>query len=226
MNFEAEITLSVIVPVGPGDRSWTRLLPTLLPQLVAGTELIISATDLVPDDAPPGARWLVGPPGRAGQQNLAAGLARGRWLWFLHADSSLPADAVQRLRAALEADPTALYYFDLLFEEGPALMRLNQWGVRIRSRLLGLPFGDQGLALARSQFVALGEFPVDAPRGEDHLLVWAARRRGIRILPVGCHLWTSARAYQERGWARTTVTRLGLTIRQALPQAWSWLWRS
>ncbi len=225
MKSEAEIALSVIVPVGPGDRSWTRLLPTLLPQLAAGTELIFSATDPVPDDAPAGVRWLIGPPGRAEQQNLAASQARGRWLWFLHADSSLPADAVPCLQAALETDPTALYFFDLQFEEGPALMLLNQWGVRIRSRLLGMPFGDQGLALARGQFVALGGFPLDAPRGEDHLLVWAARRRGIRIRPVGCHLWTSARAYQERGWARTTVTRLGLTVQQALPQAWSWLWR-
>lgn len=225
MSGEGGVALSVIIPVGPGDRAWTRLLPSLVPQLGVGTELIITATDPTPDGVPPGVRWIVGPPGRAAQQNLAAALARGRWLWFLHADSSLPPHAVRRLCAALEAQPAALCYFDLEFEDGPRLMLLNEWGVRIRSRLLGMPFGDQGLALGKQEFEALGGFSLGAPYGEDHLLVWTARRHGMRLVPVGSRLGTSARAYREGGWGRTTARRLGLTVRQALPEAWSWLWR-
>jgi hypothetical protein len=129
------------------------------------------------------------------------------------------------LRAALEAQPAALCYFDLEFEDGPRLMLLNEWGVRIRSRLLGMPFGDQGLALGKQEFESLGGFSLGAPYGEDHLLVWTARRRGMRLMPVGSRLGTSARAYREGGWGRTTARRLGLTVRQALPEAWSWLWR-
>lgn len=225
MSQDGDVALSVIVPVGPGDRSWTRLLPSLLPQMGAGHELIITATEPAPHGFSPGVRWIAGPAGRAAQQNRAAGLARGRWLWFLHADSSLPPLAVHRLREALEAEPAALCYFDLEFEDGPRLMLLNEWGVRIRSRLLGLPFGDQGLALGRREFASLGGFPVGAPYGEDHLLVWAARRQGMRLRPVGSRLGTSARAYREGGWGRTTARRLGLTLRQALPEAWSLLWR-
>ncbi len=224
MNGEGEISLSVIVPVGPGDRSWTRLLPSLLPQLGAGTELIITATDPAPDGLPSGVRWVVGSAGRAVQQNRAAALALGRWLWFLHADSSLPPDAVRRLCAALEAHPAALCYFDLAFEDGPRLMRLNEWGARMRSRLLGMPFGDQGLALGKREFESLGGFPPGAPYGEDHLLVWTARRRGMPLRPVGSRLGTSARAYRDGGWGRTTVRRIVLTVRQALPEAWRWLW--
>jgi cellulose synthase/poly-beta-1,6-N-acetylglucosamine synthase-like glycosyltransferase len=227
--------ISIVVPVGPGDDAWRELLAQLGPRLRAETEVLLAATTpeppefsaLKPAALPPAYwRWLVGPPGRAAQQNHGATAAGGRFLWFLHADSRLEPDALVVLWQRLSADPAALWYFDLRFlPDGPRLMWVNTVGTRFRSRLLGLPFGDQGLALSRQTFDRLGGFREDQPYGEDHLLVWAARHAGVRLRPVGCALYTSARKYRQRGWLGTTLTHLWLTWRQALPQGVAWLRR-
>ena len=227
--------LSVVIPVGPGDTAWRELLAQLGPQLRPETEVLVAATIPEPPEfatlrpaivAPAYWRWMVGPPGRALQQNHGATATGGDFLWFLHADSRLPPNALSVLRERLSSDPTALWYFDLRFlHDGPQLMWLNALGARVRSRLLGLPFGDQGLALSRRAFERLGGFREDLPYGEDHILVWAARRSGLRLRPVGCALYTSARKYQQQGWLGTTITHLRLTWRQALPEGLAWLRR-
>lgn len=220
-------SLSIVVPVGPGDESWRDLVATLAPQFLPGEELVLSATEpRPPTGVPAAAAWLRGPPGRARQLNAGAHGALGRWLWFLHADTLLPPDALPTLRERLASGAPALWYFDLRFrDDGPALMRLTAVGTLLRSRLLGLPFGDQGLALARDAFDALGGFPESAAYGEDHLLVWAARRGGLPVRSVGRPIYTSARKYRRGGWLRTTATHLWLTARQAIPEGLRWLTR-
>lgn len=221
--------LSVIIPVGPGDDAWRALLPLLLPELAGRGEVILSATTPEPSDlarttAGSAVRWCEGPAGRARQQNRAAAEARGRFLWFLHADSTPVPGTVPILLGALARDPSALWYFDLRFAaDGPPAVLLNEAGAWFRSRALGLPFGDQGLALACELFEALGGFREDVPDGEDHRLVWAARRAGCAVRPVGLPLGTSARRYRERGWLRTTARFAARTWAQALPEAWQWL---
>jgi GT2 family glycosyltransferase len=162
--------------------------------------------------------WLVAPRGRARQMNAGARATRGEWLWFLHADTGLdePQAAVAALQAALRRDPGALGYFDLRFAgDGPAATAVNALGARIRSHWLGLPFGDQGLFMARATFDRLGGFDESLRAAEDHALVWRARRAGVPLRAAGASLTTSARRYAEQGWARTTLRHLWLTAQQA-----------
>lgn len=210
--------LSIVIPVGPGDTAWRGLLADLaaLPQ---DCEIILAATDAdpAPDDLPPLAaslRWLTAPRGRPQQLNAGAAVARHPRLCFLHADSRLPAASLQRL---LATEPAAsLHYFDLRFAaDGPTLMGLNTLGTWIRSRWLGLPFGDQGLLLARADFERLGGFDTAITRGEDHAFVWSARRAGLGLRPLRAPIVTSARRYAACGWWRTTCHHLGLTWQQA-----------
>jgi hypothetical protein len=224
--------LTVVIPVAPADHAWRELLRDLVAQLGAEDELIVAATTPAPPEfaalCPGGIdparwRWIEGPPGRARQQNQAAKVAAGRHLWFLHADSRLEAGALHSLRSCLVAAPEALCYFDLRFlPDGPSLMWLNASGAWLRSRLLGLPFGDQGLALSREAFLQVGGFREDVAYGEDHLLVWAARRSGVRLLAVGRPLYTSARKYRDQGWLATTLTHFRYTWRQAVPEGLAW----
>ena len=229
MSAPGALPLSVIVPVGPGDAAWRNLLPALLSELAGRGEVILSGTTPAPDDlgALAGAgdvRWCAGPAGRAAQQNRAAALARGTFLWFLHADSRPVPGTVPILLGALAREPATLWYFDLRFaDDGPPAVLLNEAGAWFRSRALGLPFGDQGLALARTRFEALGGFREDVRYGEDHLLVWAARQAGGAVRPVGLPLGTSARRYRDEGWLRTTARFAARTWAQALPEAWRWL---
>lgn len=224
------IEVTIIIPVGPGDDAWNALLGDLrdLPFsaeiICVATEQqpsgVTSATSIVDGDV----RWVVAKPGRASQLNEGAKRAQGRYLWFLHADSRVTPEAVRGLGKALARYPQALHYFNLAFAtDGPKLMRLNSWGVWWRSHMCGMPFGDQGFCLEKALFERLGGYSETAPYGEDHLLVWMARRRGVRLKCTGQTLVTSARKYRERGWCRTTARYMWLTWYQAWPQFWMWL---
>lgn len=158
---------------------------------------------------------LAGGGTRASSMNHAASVARGRHLWFVHADTTLSADAVPQLLLRLQEQRAAVRYFDLRFDGG-ALMRLTERGVSFRSRVIGLPFGDQALCLPAATFRALGGYDETAAHGEDHQLVRDARRAGLAVQPVGATITTSARKYRDKGWFRTTFMHLRLTLLQSL----------
>jgi len=212
--------LSIVVPIGPGESAWRALLGDLQ-GVPVDVELLLVGVDAAPPelDALSGVlagrlRWLQASKGRASQQNAGAAAARGNWLCFLHADSRLEAAAVRAL-AAVAQRAAALYHFDLGFFDGPALLRLNALGANLRSRLFGLPFGDQGLCLPRADFQRLGGFDERLPRAEDHALVWAAHRAKLPVRRLGARLRTSGRRYAEAGWLRTTLRFLALSWTQA-----------
>ena len=215
------LKLSIVIPVGPGDTAWRDLLDDLAVLKGAAEVILVAPTGETPPDFVPAdhglripARWQEAPAGRARQQNAGAADAAGETLWFLHADSRLTAAATNAAMAF--CGHAALGYFNLEFDtDGPWLTRLNALGARLRSRWLGLPFGDQGLLLPRRLFDAIGGFDESLHAGEDHALVWAARRAGIPLASVGVALRTSGRRYAEHGWLRTTLHHASLTVTQA-----------
>lgn len=81
-----------------------------------------------------------------------------------------------------------------------------------------MPFGDQGLVVPARCFAALGGFDETARYGEDHLLVWTARRHKLPLRRIGATLLTSARKYQRGGWAAVTARHLWLAAIQAWPE--------
>lgn len=216
--------LAIVVPAGPGDRAWRGLLPQLGAAGAREIALVLADDDNDGDShsetedlqVPPGVILVRAPRGRARQLNAGAAATSADWLWFLHADSHLDAAALEALWRFVREDPGALGYFDLRFlDDGPRLMCLNALGARLRSRWLGLPFGDQGFLMPRRLFAALGGFDEQLERGEDHALVWKARALGIGLRPVRAALRTSARRYAQRGWWATTGEHLRLTLAQA-----------
>jgi hypothetical protein len=209
--------LAIIVPAGPGDSSWQSLLPRLEP--AAASDVVLVQPDGEPFDAgavPTGVRRITTRAGRAFQLNAGAAATDASWLWFLHCDSRPVAATFAALRRFVELDLDALGYFDLRFlDDGPRWMAINRTGAWWRSRLLGLPFGDQGFVLPRRVFDTLGRFDEHLHSGEDHALVWAARRHGIPTRALRAPLYTSARKYAELGWWSVTRRHLGLTWSQA-----------
>lgn len=163
-------------------------------------------------------RIVVTKPGRANQLNAGLVFAKGDFFWLLHADSQVNIDeGVRRLRAASERSPDSMWYFDLRFFDGSPLMKINEFGVYLRSRFLKMPFGDQGLAFSRKTFVTVGKFNSERDYGEDLDYVWRCRGSGIAIRRLGLPIGTSSRKYMTNGWLWTTWRHLVLTYRQALP---------
>lgn len=206
--------LAVIIPVGPGDTAWRGLLP-LLQTLPDEAQIVLTTVDgdAQSFDALGRAQRVSGAAGRGRQLNAGVAASQRRWLWFLHADSRFDDRALRAIARMPDVD--VLAYFGLRFHPPSAAMRVNAFGVWFRSRLLRLPFGDQGFLIRRERLDALGGFDDSLSGGEDHALVWVARRAGLALRALPASLSTSARKYRQGGWWRTTGHHLRLTWRQA-----------
>ncbi len=195
--------LSVIIPLGPGDR--VDELASTLQHHPRVKEVIVSAAPALGPGQPAGDRWIHGPAGRGVQLNRGAAAATGSWLWFVHADSHLSPEAIDAVSRFACGAKQAIGYCHLRFHtDGPRLACLNALGANLRSRLLEQPYGDQGLCMPGAVFDQLGGFREDLERGEDLDLVVRAGKAGIPIQPMGATIITSARRYREQGWLRTT----------------------
>jgi glycosyltransferase involved in cell wall biosynthesis len=202
-------------------------LPALLASLtgVTGvTAIIISdggSTDATRQIAQTAGTHLIdGPPGRGGQFQRAIAYAQTinpeSWLWLLHADSTLPPNWPDALRAAF-AQPDRAHYGRLRFASADPRARLLEAGVRLRCALFALPYGDQSLLIHASLLTAIGGMPA-LPLMEDVAL---ARRLGRRRLaPLDLRITTDPSAYQRDGWFRRAaqnLTRLLCFLRTAHP---------
>ena len=230
-----EPLLSVIVPVGPGEDKLARLLAELL-LLPPQTQIVLAGcSESMPQlnalSLPPRlqqrTRIVEAPRGRASQMNLGAQSAQGEFLWFLHADSLINPWLVEQLLQGLQNAPRGLHFFRLRFSESiqppvrnRRLIRINAIGAHLRSAWLGVPFGDQGFCLSAQRFRQLGGYDERARYGEDHLLLWQARRQGVQCCYHDATITTSARKYRQQGWLRLTLRYQWLWLKQALPQWW------
>ena len=216
-------TLAVIIPVGPNDQSWRTLL-ACFSFLPLGAEICVvfcrQTTLPLPAELPQldaKITCMHAAIGRASQMNAGVIATQNSELWFVHADSSLSANTAFAITRAISSPQhmNTLHYFDLRFELGSSSkMRINEFGVWLRTRLFRLPFGDQGFLLSRANFVRLGGYDETLPSAEDHALIWRARRAGMAIRAIGASLSTSARRYMQYGWGKTTLKHLRLTWQQ------------
>lgn len=206
--------ISVIVPALDEEAR----LPACLGDLAAeGGDVEVLVVDGGSRDATravaasfPGVRVLAGRRGRARQMNLGAAAARGDVLWFLHADSRVPPGALLEIERILRDPRVVGGAFRFAVDSPRWVYRLVELGVRIRSEVLGVPYGDQGLFVRREVFDAAGGY-ADVEVMEDLYLVRTLRRRGgLRVLPLP--LVTSARRWERRGVLATTVRNLGLVL--------------
>jgi rSAM/selenodomain-associated transferase 2 len=145
-----------------------------------------------------GARLVIGLPGRGGQLARGAEAAAGDWLLFLHADTRLAPGWVAAARAFMTSGTAdrASYFRFTLDDPHPSARRIEALA-RWRCAVLALPYGDQGLLIARQTYRAIDGFK-PLPLMED---VDIARRLGSRRLVALDHAAiTSAARYRQDGW--------------------------
>ena len=208
--------VAIIIPAGPGDGAWRNLLPQLDGADAREIVLALAEGEVGSADSGLDIRVVHAPAGRARQLNAGANASNAGWLWFLHADSAVTRKTLQAMREFVRTSHDAIGYFRLgFFDDGPRWMFLNAWGAALRSRLFGLPFGDQGLLMPRRVFRQLGGFDESIGKGEDHALIWRARAQDIPLHAIKATIRTSARRYADNGWWRTTRMHLRMTRDQA-----------
>ena len=136
--------------------------------------------------------------GRAACQNAGAAAASGDILLFLHGDTELPEGYGGAVRAALREGTTAIAAFSLRLRPPCAGIWLVEMAANARSRIRQIPYGDQGLALRRETYDALGGFD-RIPLLEDVEMVLLARRRGGHVATLPLVATSSSRRWQRHG---------------------------
>lgn len=144
-----------------------------------------------------GARVVIGASGRGAQLARGAAAAQGDWLLFLHADTRPAPGWLAAVRGFMASgDARAAYFRFALDDAHPAARRIEALA-RWRCARLALPYGDQGLLIARNTYEAVGGYR-PLPLMEDVDIV---RRLGRhRLVALDHPAFTSAQRYRCDGW--------------------------
>jgi len=145
--------------------------------------------------------------GRGNQMRAGALSAKGQWLLFIHADTVLSPNWVAVMRAHINNQSKA-GYCKLAFDKDGFAPKLIAALANLRSRIFGLPYGDQALLISKDLYQQTGGYP-DIPLMEDVAL--ARKLRGqLKSLPVTAT--TRSDRYVKEGWFTRARKNLGTLV--------------
>ncbi len=133
--------------------------------------------------------------GRGIQLHAGALAATGSVLWFLHADSIPPTDALRLIHEALSDGNVVGGNFALRFDgDSRAAAFMNLFYDKIRH--LGLLYGDSGVFVRRDVYQQIGGFK-PLPLFEDLEFVRRLKKSG-KLVRVKSEITTSSRRFENR----------------------------
>jgi len=204
--------ISVILPTLNEERSVERSVRSCLGKTKGrGTnvEVVVvdggSRDDTVRRARRAGARVVSAERGRGLQQDVGSKAASGDLILFLHADSELPEgydallhDTVRKASRERQRSEVWGAFAELRIRSKGPLLRVVEFGVKQRTKLLHKPYGDQCLFFHRDAYESCGGFK-RVPFMEDYDVVHRQRRRGIPPILLDGRVTTSGRRWKERG---------------------------
>jgi len=159
-----------------------------LPPLLAGrgVEVIVSdggSTDATIDLARHLGKVVSAPRGRSRQMNAGARAAHGDVLLFMHADTTLPPEALDEVRKALGRPGVVGGCFTKAVSRSHWLLTLADLATNLRFRLRLSLYGDRAVFVRRGVFDAVGGYNEALDILEDVDLGLRLKRRG-RLVQV------------------------------------------
>lgn len=142
---------------------------------------------------------LCGASGRAAQMNRAAQQARGDWLIFLHADTTLP----DNWMPSITQSGSQWGRFNVRLSGSQWLLRVVETSMNLRSCLTSVATGDQAMFFKRQFFEEIGGFP-PMPLMEDVAISKQARKQH-KPACIKQPVITSSRRWEENGILRTVL---------------------
>lgn len=204
--------LSVIIPVlnaGPDLDGTLEAVAAAGRHLPCETIVVDggSTDDVVSNAARHGAIVIDSARGRGVQLAAGAAAAAGDWFFFLHADTRPQENWVGAIRRFINSDENRHRAAALRFrlDDAKFVARIVERAVAVRSGLLGLPYGDQGLLISRAFYEQIGGYR-RIPLMEDVDIIRRIGRRRLQILDA-CAL-TSAARYRRDGYLMRPLRNL------------------
>ena len=147
-----------------------------------------------------GAEIITGHTGRGPQLRAGGEAAKAQWLLFLHADTVLSDGWVDEVRDFISNQPkTNVGIFTFALDDKRLRARILEFIVKLRCKLLSLPYGDQGLLISRELYDELGGFkPLVLMEDVDIV----SRLGRARITYLKTKATTSAQRYQKSGYMK------------------------
>ncbi len=197
--------ISIIIPVFNEAENISRLISYIRRHsLGVDCEIIVSdggSTDGTLREVETANVILVKSPakGRGAQMNVGAKIAKGRLLFFMHADTTPPANFLHQIVAKNKAGFDA-GCFRLKFDH-------HHWFLKILEKcthlnISAVRFGDQGLFVSREMFDKTGGYRNDFVILEDQEIVLRLTKMGARFGLIKDKMITSARKYLANGPVR------------------------
>lgn len=199
------LDLSVVVPTLNAGRFLGRTLAAL-----GAVRMVIvvdggSRDDTAAIAAGAGAAVLKTARGRGAQ--IAAGLAHvdPGWVLVLHADTVLEPGWRQAARDHMAGGPGWAACFSFRLDSDDPRARRLERAVAWRTRVLALPYGDQGLLIHTDLLQRIGGVR-PLPLMEDVDVIRRVGRRRLRLLAPAAI--TSAEKWHRQGWWRRSARNL------------------
>ena len=197
--------ISIVIPVLNEEKTLAAAVAALQP--LKPDELIIvdgGSTDRTPQICAAARATVIHcSRGRGLQMNAGARQATGDILLFVHADTRLPASALDDIRTAMRDPECAGGRFDVALDGSHWMIPLIGALISLRSRLTQVATGDQAIFVRRDAFETIGGYP-DIPLMEDVAFSRALKRRG-KIACLRSRVITSARRWEMAGVWQTIL---------------------
>jgi len=153
---------------------------------------------------------VTGPAGRALQMNAGARIATGDIFLFLHADSRIDPESYKKISVSMNNSQEIGGAFSLCIDSDKWSLRLITWLANLRSKYLGMAYGDQAFFVRNPVFQKMNGFS-EFPICEDIDFFKRLRKLGPVIL-LDEKVFTSPRRWNKEGIWFTTFRNILIAI--------------
>ena len=197
--------ISIIIPTLNEEEAIQKLLQQLQAYRQQGHEVIVvdggSSDETVSISKSLADNIISSEAGRALQMNNGATQSKNKILWFLHADTSLPANVIEVIQKSLTKNNWGR--FNIKLSGSNFLFRIIEKMINLRSCISGIATGDQGIFVKRELFESIGGFS-EIPLMEDVELSRKIKKISKPIC-IKETLTTSSRRWEKKGILQTIL---------------------
>ena len=195
--------ISIIVPILNEEKNIQRLQKNLK-ALQGEFEVVFcdgGSTDRTLELIDPAFRVVNGRKGRGYQMNEGAKSATGDLLFFIHCDTVLEEDVLNKISLNVKTGKS-VGYLRLEFDSASWLMKICAFMSGLRTSVRKIVYGDQGIIITRELLEQLGGIP-QLPIMEDLEFSLRLKKQNIPLEQVRSKIITSSRRFEENGMFRT-----------------------